>query len=145
MRAIVTPFARAKVRESVQRFMTTPITILRGDLGTFDEATGMVGGLDNVKTIYAGGARVHTITGQGGVVAGDGEFDTRQTIISVPWDTKPVPSRDDLVVVGTDNVADIELTGEVYRVMEVEGGGLFGDARRLSCVGWHPSRYWGQQ
>lgn len=145
MRAIVTPLARAKVREGVQRFMTTPLTILRGDLGGFDETTGLVGGLTNVKTIFTGKGRVHTITGQGGVVAGNGEFDTRQVIVSIPWNSKPVPQRDDLVVVGTDSIADVELTGEVYRVMEVEGGGLFGDARRLSCVGWHPSRYWGTQ
>ena len=137
--------ARAKVRARVAQSFTTPMVIKRGQLGTFNSTTGLQGGLASASTVFTGHGRVHTITGQGGVVAGDGEFDTRQVVISVPWNTTPVPARDDMVVLGADTAADPELPGEVYRVMEVEGGSLFGDARRLSCVGWHPSRYWGEQ
>jgi hypothetical protein len=137
------PLARAKVRARVAQFMTTPLTIKRGQLGAFDPATGLVGGLASAATVYTGNGRIHSITGQGGVVAGDGEFDTRQVIISIPWNAAE-PARDDLVIV-TSDAADPDLAHSVYRVMEVNGGSLFNDSTQLSCVGWHPSRHWGEQ
>jgi hypothetical protein len=126
----------------VQASMNTPIVIKRGQLGTLDPLTGIVGGLTNAVIIYEGPARIHAVAGQGDIAVGEGELSTRQVVISIPWDATPVPLQNDLVIVGDDSIRDPDLNGEAYQVREVSGGSLFGDARRLSCVGWHGNRYW---
>jgi hypothetical protein len=85
-------------------------------------------------------ARVHTVTGQGSISNGAGDIDVRQVQVSIPWAAQP-PHRDDLVLVRSGG-QDASLVGSVLRVVEVEGGGAFGDARRLSCTLWGRSEYW---
>ena len=138
----VSPLAREMVRRRVAASQTTPIVIKRGDLGALDPETGLVGGLSNAQTIYTGLSRIHAVSGQGDIAVGEGEISNRQTTISIPWDATPVPQQNDLIFIGDDSVSDPELQGEVYQVREVSGGTLFGDARRMSCVGWHGNRYW---
>lgn len=122
--------------------MTATITITRGQLGVFDATTGRVGGLQSGTTIYSGKARIHTVSGEGSISIGEGQIDQRQAIISIPWDASPVPARDDLIVVSDDGNLDADMVSRSLRVVEVEGGSLFFDARRLSCVSWYPSRHW---
>lgn len=133
--------AQAKVRARVALFQSTPVRVVRGAAGVLDSnniLTGMTGATD----IWTGPAHVKTITGEGTVSVGDGEFDTRQVQISIAFDAPPV-YRDDLVIIVTSD--EPGLTGAVFRVNEVNGGGVFNDARRLQCVQWHPSAIWGEQ
>lgn len=139
-----TPFARSLVRRRVEAQMLSTITVLRGNLGTLNPTTGMVGGLTGATTVYAGKARIRTVSGAGVINVGGGEIDQRSTVISIPI-SSPVPHRDDLVLIGEDDEADPDLDTRIFRVMEVDGGSYFGDARRLSCTGWLSSRYWGEQ
>lgn len=128
------------------------VTILRGGAGVLDKATGKVTGTSNAVQIYGDPvspgvigtigrkARIHTVTGQGSLSLGPGQVNIRQTTVSIPWDAPPV-YRDDIVLVRSAG-QDAQLTGAALRVVEVAGGGLLGDARRLSCTLWGRSAYW---
>jgi hypothetical protein len=74
------------------------------------------------------------------VQLGEGQVDVRQVIVSIPWNAT-APHRDDLVQV-TACKQDPDMIGRYLRVVEVAGGSLFHDARRLSCTMWNPSRRW---
>lgn len=141
MTGTISAFARAAVRKRVEAQMTATVQILRGQLGAMDPTTLKVGGLQNSTVIYEGNARIHTLSGEGSLSLGDGQIDQRQVVISIPWDA-PIPQRDDVVIIGNDDEADTTVDGLALRIVEVAGGTLFGDARRLSCVAWGPSRYW---
>jgi hypothetical protein len=139
----ISAFQRSQVQAYAEGNMTARIQVLRGQLGAFDEATGRVGGLSGAKVVYAGKARIRTVGGAGVVSVGAGEIDTPQVIISIPMDA-PLPHRDDVVRVLRAE-ADGDLAARIFRVLDVDGGSLFGDARRLTCVGWFNSRQWGPQ
>lgn len=138
----ISPVARALVRARVEAQMGATVTILRGALGTLNPANGVVYGITGAQTIYSGKARIHTVTGEGSISLAAGQIDQRQTVVSIPWNASPVPQRDDIVLVGTDDLADPDLASKALRVVEVSGGSAFGDARRLSCTAWGDSRYW---
>lgn len=142
----VTPSATARqlIRARTEAAMVATITILRGNLGTLNVTTGEVGGLASATTIYAGKARIRNVNGTGVINVGDGEIDQRSTVISIPIDS-PVPFRDDLVRIDNDGNTDTDLDSRIFRVLDVDGGGMFGDARRMTCTSWHESRYWGEQ
>jgi len=138
---VISAAARALVRRRVEAQMTARITILRGGRGTLDPATGLVGGLANAQTVYTGKARIRTVSGAGVLAIGEDQIDTRQTLISIPIDS-PVPRCDDLVRVEEDGTADPDLGGRLFRVTEVEGGSLFGDACRMAATSFYDSSRW---
>lgn len=141
MPATVSDLARRAVRTRTEAMMTATVRITRGSANVFDPDTGELAGGAGGSTVYAGKARIRTVSGQAENL-GDGMVDAVTTLISIPI-ASPVPHRDDLVTVLDDSVADIDLSNRVFRVLEVEGGSLFGDARRMSCSAFAPSRYWG--
>lgn len=126
--------------------MNSLIMIRRGALGGLDPTTGLVGGLTSSTVIYKGKARIRLIT-PGGSVPSPDPIVLRDAIISIPINS-PVPHKDDVVVVATTNKdsdgteADINIDARAFRVMDVDGGGYFGDARRMTCCSWYPSRTW---
>lgn len=145
----ISEYAKARVRAYTEGNMDGLVTILRGGRGELNKVTLEVSGLAGAQTIYdddeqtgAGGkARVHKVTGQGSVsVAGAGNIDMRQVIVSIPFASQ-MPRRDDVVLV-RDSGEDQDLTGATLRVVEVDGGGAFGDARRMSCTLWGKSPRW---
>lgn len=140
--AITSDFARASVRLRTTMGMTAMIQVLRGTLGTLDPDTGLVGGLQDSQTVYRGLARIRTVGQPAPVSIGGGEIAMRDTIISIPMTAPKVPHRDDLVRVLSDTPADTDLNTRIFRVLGADGGGMFGDARRISCSGWYQSRYW---
>lgn len=140
----VASFQRQIVQAYAEGNMNNRIQVLRGQLGTFDPSTGRVGGLKNSNIIYSGKARIRTVGGAGVISIGAGEIDTRQVIISIPMGTPKIPHRDDVIRV-LDGDADSDLATRIFRVLDVDGGSFFGDARRMTCVGWFNSRYWGAQ
>ncbi len=134
-------------RDEVRRFTNDPthmasqIVVLRGSLGTLDTATGLVGGLSGAETVYSGKARIRPLSQPTPVSLGGGEIAQRDTVISIPIDA-PVPHRDDLIRVVSDD--DVDLDTRIFRVLGADGGGIFGDARRVGCSGWYQNRYWGR-
>lgn len=134
--------SRAAVRRRVEQAMTYRIAILRGALGELDVETGLVGGITDVNLVYRGPARIRTVRGGGTISVGGGEVAQRDTIISIPIDSPNVPVRDDLVQVVTDGGADAYLDTRIFRILSVDGGSLYGDARRMECSGWYQSRQW---
>lgn len=140
------------VRAYTEGNMDGLVTVLRGGPGVLNKTTGVVGGVADAVQIYGdpvtagqigtigAKARVHPVSGQGTIALGPGQIDQRQTVVSIPW-LAPMPQRDDIVLIrsgGQDNT----LVGTALRVTEVDGGGLFGDARRMSCTMFGKSSYW---
>jgi hypothetical protein len=137
-------YTRRLVKKRVEEQMLSTVKILRGQLGGFDETTGIGGGIANSTIVYQGRARVWGVNGSGVINVGEGTIDTRQTYVSYPIDS-PVARRDDIVVILQDDLSDTDLDGRVFRVLDVDGGGYIGAARKLTCTSFYPSRYWGEQ
>jgi len=138
------PYTRRLVQKRVEEQMLSTIRILRGELGGFDETTGIGGGLTNVTVIYRGKARIWNVNGSGVINVGEGTIDTRQTYISYPIDA-PVARRDDIVEILDAELSDNDLDNRTFRVLDVDGGGYIGAARKMTCTSFYPSRYWGEQ
>lgn len=138
---------RRMVRKSTESQMNSHITILRGAVSALNTTTGLVGGLSGATTIYTGKARIHTVAGSGPIQNAGGPIDTRRTIISIPIDSA-VPFRDDLITIQSTNrdsdgsESDANLDTRIFRVLDVDGGSYFGDARRMTCTQFYDSRYW---
>lgn len=142
-RTILSNRAREAVRRRIEMAMTATGIIQRGDLGALDPVTMEVGGLANVQTVYSGKMRVRLLTGAGVITSGEQTIDTRTTQITIPIGA-PVPHRDDLVTVTDYSSSDSDVNNRLFRVMEVEGGGIFGYGRVMTCVSWYESRYWSE-
>lgn len=136
------PFTRNIVQRRVLAAMKATITIIRGSLGVMDPDTLEVGGLENVETIYSGMARIKTVRGDGTVTISNRTIPIRSVEVSIPI-TAPAPHVDDCIVVGVDDLADADLDTRILRIIEVQGGSFFGDARRMTVDSWYESRYWG--
>lgn len=145
---VISEVAKQMVRNYAENNMDALVVILRGGRGQLNPKTGVVSGMAGARSIYdsdagngsGGKARIHTVSGQGSISLGPGQVDTRSATISVPW-SATIPQRDDVVLVISGG-SDTTLNGNAFRVVEVSGGGAFGDARRMSCVAWGKSEYW---
>lgn len=135
---------RNLVRRRVEAAMKAKIVIIRGDLATMDPETLIIGGIENAEYIYRGKARIRTVTAAGTLQVSDQTIPLRSVIMSIPIDSS-VPHVDDCVIVGIDDLADADLDTRIFRILEVDGGTLFGDGRRFTTQGWYESRYWGKQ
>ena len=145
MAVTISQVARTKVRRRAEAQMTDSVTVYRGQIGALDPSTGILAALANATQIYSGPGRLHIMSGTGTVALGGGTIAQAQVVISIPM-SAPLPYRDDVVTVDVADDADPTEQTRVLRVLEVAGGSLFGDARRLTCTAWAPSRYWaGQQ
>lgn len=147
---LVSPRTQRAVQLRTEAAMRSTIQVLRGGLGSLDPVSGTVGGLVDADVVYGGakGAKARIRTLRSSVVnVGEGTQVVRRAIVSIPIDAPRMPWVDDLVVVVTPGDADLDLASRLFRVTGVEGGGLFGDARRMEVEGWYQSRYWtaGQQ
>lgn len=134
------PTLVAQVRQFVEGNMGSQVKVVRGARGQFDPATGLVGGLADVRAIYLGPARIRSMSGST-VVIGEATVDTAQTVITIPI-AAPMPHRDDLVLV-LDNV-DLEVATRTFHVDSVESSGFWADAHRMTCSTWVESSRWGE-
>jgi hypothetical protein len=149
---LIPPDVIAQVREYAESNMDALVTVLRGKPGVLDKTTGRVGGMSAATQVYGdpvpagqigtkgARARIHLVSGQGSLALGPGQVNLRQATVSIPW-AAPVPQRDDLVLIRSAG-QDSSLAGAALRVVEVTGGGAFGEARRLSCTLWGQSSAW---
>lgn len=132
-------YASKLVADRVELAMTSTIQIMRGDLGVMDPNTLLVSGITNVTTIYTGKAHIHNVNGAGMITVGDAPIDTRTVAISIPI-SAPVPRQNDLVKVTVDS--DPDLPNRIFRVMDVNVGGLLNSCHVMTCQGWFEGRAW---
>lgn len=140
----VSNLSRQLVRRQTVQAMTALVKIVRPGGDGYDPDTNRFS-VSEFTTVYRGKARIRTV-GDGGVISvGGAEIVTRRCTVSIPIETAVLPHRDDILQVLDDSAADQDLTTDSLRILGVDGGGLFGDARRMSAIGWYPSTYWGKQ
>ncbi len=140
--ADVSDFARGLVRDRAESLQTNTVLILRGGAGGLDRTTGLQGGMADAKVIYRGTAHIRAVNGNRTIQIGGDEVVQRDTIVSIPIEAE-LPRVDDLVILGATNPSDVTVNHLSLRVTGVDAGGRFGDARRLSCVGFGKNRGYG--
>jgi len=121
--------------------MAATVTIYRhAETIDFDDITGLAD-LPGPRTeVYSGKARIWTSNTGSVTVVGEAEITLTMTNVSIPLDAS-LPQKDDVIVVDA-NAHDTATVGNTYRVMGVDGGGLIGGARRMSCSTFSDSAFW---
>lgn len=144
---VVSPYARNYARTHMTAHMYYTIEIDRMAEGIFDEDSGHI--LPKVKMkIYQGPARIASVTGPQVLGLGEDQMAFVSTSISIPWDTDPVPNRDDIAVVLSYDphagFGDAALVGRAFRILNVEFGGQMFAVRRMSALAIQESAAWGE-
>lgn len=139
----IDPADIAMVQDFTAAHMAQAGTISRAAGGeTFDPSKGIYSGGDR-DLIYEGPMRVRVLSTGQSIETGGGELTERDAIISIPV-SDVLPHRDDILVC-TDGGPDPTLNNRTFRILGVDGGGIFGDARRLSCQSFIPNAQGGVQ
>jgi hypothetical protein len=143
---VVSPYARAYVRRHATAHMYYTVAISRMTDPVFDTESGVMVAAVN-RMIYFGPARIWTVSGPQVLGVGEDQMSFDQSFVSIPWDTDPIPNRDDIVTVQDyDPVyyyGDEQLVGRSFRVTNVQLGGQMYATRRLNVTGIEPSSAWG--
>ncbi len=135
----ISAYASRYARDRAEVYMTAVGRILRMGAPTEDPDT-LVFSSGAGTTLYNGKMRIWAVNSSGVLMLGEGEIDTRQTFISIPF-AAVVPRNDDIVVVD-DFGGDENLESRAFRIIGVDGGGLTRASRRLTVVSWHEIREW---
>lgn len=123
------------------------IRIERMASGVFDEETGQI--VPSVKmSIYTGPARITSVTGPQVLGVGEDQMAYVQANISIPWDTDPVPYRDDIATVLNfdphSDYGDPALINRSFRILTVDFGGQMYAVRRMTASAIEQSAAWGE-
>jgi hypothetical protein len=144
---VVSPWARSYARRHATAHMYYTVAITRMVAGAFDEATGGITSQIGVA-VYQGPARIWTVAGPMVISSGEDQMSFSQTNMSIPWDTDPVPRRDDIASVLDyqlrDGFGDPALLGRHFRILDVQLGGQMYAARRMSVSVVSASSAWGE-
>lgn len=133
--------SREYVRKRAQDHMGATVSIFRDATQSFNSTTGIVE--TPVRTAYYTGiARVWTVDSGQVILAGEADITTANTNVSIPWGSAQ-PQKDDLVKINS-NQADPTVVGKVFRVMNIDGGGLIGGTIRMSCTAFTDSAVWSE-
>lgn len=143
---VVSPYARNYVRGHATAHMYYTVRIVRMKQGVFDEDTGGIATAINLE-IYDGPARIWTVSGPQVIAVGEDQMSFTQTNMSIPWDSDPVPHRDDIATVSTydphPGYGDSALLGRSFRILDVQLGGQMFATRRMSVLSVTDSAAWG--
>ena len=116
--------ALAYVRTHAASMMNSTCRIERVKRPSFDQSSGTaVAG--SKTTIYEGPCRIWEVSGGGPIMIAEDEVVTQNTQLSLPWDTSPVPERDDEVQI-TEAPTDASLVGKRF---VIETSAKAGDLR----------------
>jgi hypothetical protein len=132
--------ARRIVTAQMQQIRIDRVMILRGFTGALDPDTGLVGGLSQTRLVYTGQARCHLSGASGTVAVGEGQLAQQQMVITIPPVTD-LPRVDDQVTITFTADAKL-LEGSTWRVLGIQGGGVWNVYRQLTCGAWVRSAYW---
>lgn len=127
------------VRRYAESNMSATVTVVRKYKPVFNETTGELASA-SPSVIYTGKARVATSSGPLTYAVGDESSYFQALTVSIPVVTADVMV-DDLVLV-TAHPGDPAVVGRVFRVTDVEAGGQWMAARKLSVVGVADSQQW---
>lgn len=143
---VVSPYARSYVRGHATAHMYYTVQIVRMSQGVFDESTGGITTAAKL-VIYDGPARFWTVSGPQVIAVGEDQMAFVQTNMSIPWDSDPVPKRDDIATVTTydphPGYGDAALLGRSFRILDVQLGGQMFATRRMSVLAIEASAAWG--
>jgi hypothetical protein len=136
----VSRYAQNYVRDRAQDHMTAEVTIYRhADAIDFSIVTG-IATLPPRQSIYVGKARIWTGDSGASMIIGESEIAMLSTNISIPLDAVTI-HKDDIIVVDENPPYEV-MTGEGFRVMSVNAGGLIGSTQRTQCISLADSATW---
>jgi len=125
--------ARDYVRSRVtQEFLNYECRVERVGRPSYDEET-LQGTPGTRSTIYEGKCRVWATTAST-VIVGDGDVQTEQTMISLPWNIDPLPLRNDEVIITNTPVEDTALEGKRYQIQDYATAGELRPTRRYTVI-----------
>lgn len=127
----VSAYSRSWIKRRAEAHMTDTIKVIRAGSQVLDRTTGMSVATDQ-STIYWGNARIHEVQDSGYIVLGESDIPVKQVDVSIPFDSFPVPDRDDVVLIITS--VDPDLVGRKLRVIQVDAAGLLPPARKMTCT-----------
>jgi hypothetical protein len=130
--------ARSYVRKKATQEMLSTCRIERVTDPSWDQGTNLVTS-GNKTLIYEGVCRIWEVSGARPFIAADDVIVLQSTNLSIPWDSSPVPRRDDEVTI-TDSKVDDNLVGRVYRIMDQAKGGDLRATRRFVVEGFEEAR-----
>lgn len=135
--------ARNYVRRRATAQMTHHCRIERITNPTFVEtADDLLASPGDRTLIYEGICRLWEVAGNAAAVqVGQDEFVMQTTQLAIPWDSDPVPFRDDEVEI-TDSSTDAHMVGRRYRIMDVAKAGDLRASRRFQLQGLQENESW---
>jgi len=128
------------IRSRANRNMRSTCRIERVEPPTYDDLSGLATA-GTRTTVYEGICRIWEASGAGLVQVGEEDIPIQTTQLSIPWDTTPVPQRDDEVQILTSEVDD-HLVGRRFRILDVSKAGDLRPSRRFSIQGVQESGSW---
>lgn len=93
------------------------------------------------EIIYEGICRIWEVTGGGTFAVAEEEYALQTTNLSIPWDTDPVPQRDDEVEI-LEAPTDADMVGRRYRILDVAKAGELRATRRFQIQGIQENEAW---
>ena len=133
---VVSPYARRYARSHATAHMYYTALIERMAAGVFDESTGRIS-VAAKETVFAGPARIWTVSGPQVFAVGEDQLAFSQTSRSIVWSASPVPHRDDIatvIAIAHPGFGDDDLLFRSFRVLDVQMGGQMFATRRMSVL-----------
>jgi Family of unknown function (DUF6093) len=137
---VATRYSRQYIARRALGAMVDRVSINRPGDVALNTSTGMNVAVAG-EEVYQGLARIYSVTGPQVLDLGEADITLRMTYISIPSDYLPAPQKDDLITV-LEARSDEALQGKVFRILDVDGGGLVRAVRRMQCVTWEESSSW---
>ena len=139
-------------RVYAERNMNARVRVWRPDSPGFVPEDGRLLA-EELFEVYAGKARVYTVSGPVTMGIGDEPTYYSSTFVSIPLTTEPPaefpvepqpqsPRVDDIVQV--ERHPDLLMVNRYFRVVDVEAGSQFPVSRRMQVVGIQASKQWGK-
>jgi hypothetical protein len=138
-------------RVYAERNMTASVVIMRPATPGFRTDSGMLDAT-SMGEVYAGRARLYTVSGPVTMGIGDEPTYYSSTYVSIPLAVSDPFSNPVAEIAQSPRVDDIvQVTGHLdplmvdryFRVLDVEAGSQFPVSRRMQCVGIQDSKQWG--
>jgi hypothetical protein len=134
---LISQYAINVVRERATDVMRYECRIERVKKPSFNQATGTA--IPGSKTvIYEGKCRLWEVSGGGPIMIGEDDVVMQNTQLSIPWDTSPVPERDDEVEI-TAAPTDGYAVGKRYVIDSSAKAGELRATRRFTVRGYQKS------
>jgi hypothetical protein len=126
----ITSLARGYVRSRATAVMEYTCRIERLERPTYDD-TSLIATSGTRTTIYEGVCRIWELASSGVVHLGEVDVTVQSTQLSIPWDTSPVPMKEDEVLI-LSAPQDSELIGARFIIRSSAKAGELRATRRFA-------------